>query len=152
VGSFPITTWQNLQSVEKQQNFYCTIRLTFQSSILFRIIRDEPWPNPTWAYCWPAVNKRPTWLWPAHFLTRPDEIFFDPNLRFLGEIFKTQTQTKDGWSNPARATKLWPYPTRVKNFWPRPIITDSAVISIVILKFCFARYSNNIGQFILHSC
>jgi len=62
-------------------------------------------------------NKRPTRLWPGYFLTRPEEIFFAPkgkklkNLTFLGEIFKIQTQTINGW----------PDPTRVKNFWPGPI-------------------------------
>jgi len=30
--------------------------------------------NPTRAYFWPAVNKRPTLLWPRYFLTRPKEI------------------------------------------------------------------------------
>jgi len=37
----------------------------------------EMGPDPTWAYFWPAVNKRPTSLWPKYFLTRHKEIFFD---------------------------------------------------------------------------
>jgi len=32
---------------------------------IYRVFgRDEPWPEPTRAYFWPAVNKRPTRLWP----------------------------------------------------------------------------------------
>jgi len=34
--------------------------------------RDGPWPDPTSAYFWPTVNKRPIRLWPGYFLTRPD--------------------------------------------------------------------------------
>jgi len=66
--------------------------------------RDGSWPDPTQAYIWPAVNKRPTFLWPRYFLTRPEDIFFDSkgkklkNLTFLGEIL--QTQTINGWPNP----------------------------------------------------
>jgi len=73
--------------------------------------------GPTRAYFWSAVNKRPTSLWPGYFLTQHKEIFFDSNgkklknLKFLGENFRTQTQSIDGWPNP----------TWVKNFWPGPI-------------------------------
>jgi len=57
--------------------------------------------DPTRAYIWPAVKKRPTHLWPGCFLTQPEDIFFDlrvkklKNLMFLGKIF--QTQTMNGW-------------------------------------------------------
>jgi len=91
--------------------------------------RDGPWPDPTWAYFWPAVNKRQTHLWPGYFLTQPEEIFFDlkgkklKNLIFWGEIFQIQTQTKNGWPDTTQSTKNWPDPTRVNNFWPRPITT-----------------------------
>jgi len=65
--------------------------------------REGLWSDPIRAYFWPAVNKRPTSLWPSYFLTQPKEILFDPkgrklkNLGFLGKIFLSQTQTKDGW-------------------------------------------------------
>jgi len=78
--------------------------------------------DPTQTYFWPAVNKRPNRLWPGYFLTQPKEIFFDPkgkklkNLTFLGEIFKIQTQTINGWPNLTRSTKNWPKPTWVKKF------------------------------------
>jgi len=36
---------------------------------------DEMNPDPTWAYFWPAINKRPICLWPGYFLSRPAEIF-----------------------------------------------------------------------------
>jgi len=63
-------------------------------------------PDPTRAYFWPAVNKRPTRLQPGYFLTWPEEIFFDPKGKklkkstFLGEIFPIQTQTINGWPDP----------------------------------------------------
>jgi len=67
----------------------------------------------TWAYFWPAVIKRltrvlfePNW---RDFLWLEGKKF--ENLGFLGEIFKTQAQTKDGW----------PYSTWVKKIWPWPI-------------------------------
>jgi len=88
---------------------------------------DPTRPDPTRAYFWPAVNKRPTRLRPGYFPTRPEEIFFDPkgkklkNLTFLGEIFRILTQTINGWPDPTRAIKNWPDPTRVKIFWPGPI-------------------------------
>jgi len=74
-------------------------------------------PDPTQAYFWPAVNKRPTRLWPGYCPTWPEAIFFDPKgkklkyLMFLGEIFQILTQIINGW----------PDPTRVKNFCPGPI-------------------------------
>jgi len=76
-------------------------------------------PSPTWAYFWPAVNKRPTHLWPGYFLTHPEDIFFGSKRKkliyfgFLGEIF--HTQTKQRWLTwpeqqniePALATFDW---------------------------------------------
>jgi len=76
----------------------------------------EMGPYPTRAYFWPAVNKRPNHLRPGYFLTRLEDIFLDPkgkklkNLTFLGQIFQIQTQTINGWPDPAR----------VKIFWLRP--------------------------------
>jgi len=77
--------------------------------------RNGPWPDPNQTYFWPAINKRPTLLWPD------PKRFSDPkgkNLGFWGEIFQTQTQTKDGWPNPTRpnltrATKNWPDPSQI---------------------------------------
>jgi len=37
--------------------------------------RDGPWPDPTRAYFWLAVNKRPTQLWSGYFPTCPEAIF-----------------------------------------------------------------------------
>jgi len=68
----------------------------------------EMGPDPTRAYRWSAVNKRPTCLRPGYFLTQPKEIFFDTegkklkNLSFLGEIFQIQTQTINGWPDPTQ--------------------------------------------------
>jgi len=58
---------------------------------------NGPWPNPTQAFSWPAVNKR--LICPCAFWPSPD--FFWPegkkliNSRFLGEIFQTQTKDSD---------------------------------------------------------
>jgi len=44
---------------------------------MFVECRDGPWPDPTQAYFWPAINKRPTCLWPdlkRFFLTRRAKI------------------------------------------------------------------------------
>jgi len=99
----------------------------------------EMGPDPARTYFWPAVNKRPTRLWPEYFLTRPDDIFFLPkglNIEIF-DIFRgnfpnpypnqrwlTQpdpTWATKIWSDPTWATKIWSDPTRVKNFWPGPI-------------------------------
>jgi len=80
---------------------------------------NGPWPDQTRSYFWPVVNKRPTHLWP-----NPKRFFFiqrEKNWKIWyikGEIFKTQTQTKDCWPNPSN--KNWPDPTRIKYFWPCP--------------------------------
>jgi len=74
----------------------------------------EMGPDLTRAYFWPAVNKRPTPLWPGYFSTQTEEIFFEPNgkklknLTFLGEIFQIQTQTINGWPNPSHKKLTWP--------------------------------------------
>jgi len=92
--------------------------------------RDGPWPDPTRAYFWPAVNKRPTRLWPGYFPTQPKAIFFEPKgknwkiWRFRGNFLKSNPNHK--WltqPNPTQATKNWPDTTWVKNFWPGPIST-----------------------------
>jgi len=81
--------------------------------------RDGPWPDPTRAYFWPAVNKRPTRLQHGYLPTQPKAIFFAPkgkklnNLIFLRGIFEIQTQTINGWPNP----------TRVKTFDPDPSLS-----------------------------
>jgi len=77
----------------------------------------EMGPDPTRAYFWTAINKRPTCLWPGYFPTQPEEIFFDPkgkNLTFLGEIFRIQTQTINGWPNPSHIKLTRPYPESKK--------------------------------------
>jgi len=99
------------------------IRYTHSNSIKILNIRlncirgrDGPWPDPTRAHFWPAVNKRPTRLWPGYFPTRPVAIFFDPkwkklkNLMFLGEIFRILTQTINSWPDPSHKKLTWPDP------------------------------------------
>jgi len=92
--------------------------------------KDGPWPDPTRAYFWPTVNKRPTRLQPGYFPTQPEEIFIDPkgkklkNLTFLGQIFQIQTQTINGWPDPTRpdpSRKKLTRPNPGQKFWPKPI-------------------------------
>jgi len=79
----------------------------------------EMGPDPTQAYFWIAVNKRPTRLRPGYFLTWTEEIFFDPKekLTFLVEIFQIQTQTINGWPNTNRVTKNRPDPVQKILTW-----------------------------------
>jgi len=56
-------------------------------------------------YLWPAVNKRPTRLWPKYLLTWLDEIFF------------VQTQTEGGWPEHQKIDSTLP---RSKIFDPDP--------------------------------
>jgi len=86
-----------------------------------KLTRDGPWPDPTQAYFWPAINKRPTRLWLGYFLTQPEEIFFwpegkkmekfdsfrghflNPNLKWLSQTVPsykklTRTITAIDWS------------------------------------------------------
>jgi len=43
---------------------FCVFIWTYNMYLLFTVsCRDGPWPDPTRAYFWPAVNKRPTHLW-----------------------------------------------------------------------------------------
>jgi len=92
----------------------------------------EMGPDPTRAYFWPVVNKRPTCLWPRYFPTRPKAIFFYPkgkklkNLTFLGEIFQILTQTINGWSDPTRPEpqKIDPTQPGSKFFDPDPSLVE----------------------------
>jgi len=40
--------------------------------------KDGPWPNPTQAYFWSAINKRLTRIWPWYLLTQLEDFFFEP--------------------------------------------------------------------------
>jgi len=98
------------------------------------VVRDGPWPDPTWAYFWPAVNKRLTHLWPdpkRFFLTRREKIEkFDS---FRGNFPNSNPNHK--WlPDPTQATKNWPDLTRVKNFDPDPSL--DFVQSVYCLKTC----------------
>jgi len=115
----------------------------------FKLEMDPSLPDPTWAYFWPAVYKRPTRLWPGYFLTRPEEIFFDPkrkklnNLTFLGEIFQIPTQTMNGWPDPTRATKNWPGPITTLNYLKMRTISEPAEIVIIVLLRLTLRMRNS---------
>jgi len=62
-------------------------------------------PNPIRTYLWPAVNKRPTWLWPGYFLTQPDDFFWPKGQKF------------DFFPNPY-PNQRWLTRPRSKNFDP----------------------------------
>jgi len=88
-------------------------------------IRDGPWPDatrpdPTRAYFWPAV-KRPTWLWPGYFPTRPEAIFFiwrEKNEKF--DVFRGNFQN----SNPNHKWLTRPDPSHKKLTRPGSKIFD----------------------------
>jgi len=67
-------------------------------------------PDPTQAYFWPAVNKRPTHPQPRYFPTRPEEIFFSPKGNFFEkfDIFRGNFPN----SNPNHKWLTQPGPTR----------------------------------------
>jgi len=75
--------------------------------------RDGPWTDTTWAYFWPAVNKRPTCLWPGYFL--PEEIF----------LIRREKNWKicHFYVEFSKPTSMMANPTRhgSKNFDPDPI-------------------------------
>jgi len=98
---------------EERVSYLTVCNNTFHLSVPWHLLvkddaKVEMGPDPTRAYFWPAVNMRPTRLWPGHFPTRPEAIFFDPkgkklkNLMFLGEIFQILAQTINGWPVPTR--------------------------------------------------
>jgi len=104
----------------------------FNLEIVRRLARDpdlEMGPDPTRAYFWPAVKKRPTRLWPGYFPTLPEDILFDPrgkklkNLTFLEEIFQILIQAINGWSDPGQKILTQthhypdPRPKRKVRFW-----------------------------------
>jgi len=115
------------------------------------IFRDGPWPDPTRAYFWPAVNKKLTHLWPRYFLTRPEEILFDPkqkkleNLWFSGEIFQTLIQTKDGW--PDLRNKKLIRPKSEIFFDPDPSLLMT--INLSSIPFIVSIYTLTIFTFII---
>jgi len=88
------------------QRVVCSLRL---SALWSDGCRLEMGPDPTRAYFWPAVNKRPARPPLTQVLFDPTRrIFFWPNgeklknLTFLGEIFQIQTQTINGWPDPGQ--------------------------------------------------
>jgi len=78
--------------------------------------RDKPWLEHTFD---PQQIRGLTVFDPGTFWPEP-KIFFWPNgkkvetLGFLGEIFKIQTSTKDGWPDPRNKNLTRSDPTRVK--------------------------------------
>jgi len=80
-------------------------------------------PDPTRAYFWPALNKRPTSLWPENFLTSSEGKNMK-NLVFLGENF--QTQTKDGWHEQQKIDSTQP---RSKIYDPDPSLLQYGNLS-----------------------
>jgi len=116
--------------------------------------RDGPWPYPTRAYFWPAVNKKLTRLIPGYFLTRPEDIFFNPkqkklkNLTFLEEIFQIQTQTTNGWPDPTWVKNFDPNPSLAMTTWPRWLIISliwaNYMEQVILTVSCFNMFLNNL--------
>jgi len=88
-------------------NLFCSGLISNLNSCIVGLVLEMK-PDPTRAYFWPAVNKRPTHLWPGYFLTQLKENFFDPRGKKLTkfdvfrENFQIQTQTINGWRDPGQ--------------------------------------------------
>jgi len=88
--------------------------------------------DPTWAYFWPTVKKRPARLWsidPGTFLPHPKRYFLTHREKIEKiNIFRgnfPNPNSNHRW--PTRPDQAWPKPqnidpTRVKNFWPWPAV------------------------------
>jgi len=94
-----------------------------------------PWPDPTWAYFWPAVNKRPTCPLTQVLFDTTRWDFFDPkgrklkNLGFLGEIIQTQTKAMLTWLNPSKEKLTRQGP---KNFDPDPSLQNTQLSAVTL--------------------
>jgi len=99
-------------------------------------------PDPTRAYFWPAVNKRPTWV-----LSNPTRSnFFLPeggklkNLTFLGEIFQILTQTINRWPDPSKKKITRP---GSKNFDPNPSLIITVCSRVQFSVTNLIRHAQN---------
>jgi len=113
--TFFLSSWTNQYKFTLRNQFYL-----------------EMGPDPIWAYFWPAVNKRLARLSSRYFLFRPEAIFFFnirreklKNLTFLGEIFKTQTQTINGWPDLSYKNFL----TQTHHYWIPIYVTHKHQVS-----------------------
>jgi len=106
--------------------------LIFLFVILVKSI--ELGPDPTRAYFWPAVNKRPTHLWPGYLLNGPKRFFWPEGLKIFNfDLFTgnfPNPNTNHRWlPRPVstRATKNWPDLTQVKKFSPVTITRNQSL-------------------------
>jgi len=95
-------------------------------------------PDPTRAYFWPAVNKRPTRLWPGHFLTRREEIIFDPKRKKL-KIWHFIVTFSKFKPKPCMADPTWTEPQKTdpngsKNFDPDPSLIKRHIFQFFALR------------------
>jgi len=73
-------------------------------------------PDPTRAYFWPAVNKRPDHLWSGYFLTQPKEIFLNrrekiEKLGFRGNFPNINSNYRWlTWTDPSHKKLTWTHP------------------------------------------
>jgi len=68
--SWSFSVWQ--PSTFFAGEFQLSESISLVNISLFLTQSVEMGPDPTRAYFWPAVNKRPTCLWPGYFPTRPE--------------------------------------------------------------------------------
>jgi len=96
--------------------------------------------DPTRAYLWPEVNKRPTRLRPGYFLTRPEEIFLTRREKF--DVFRGNFPNL----NPNHELLTRRDPSHKKLIRPRSKIFDpdpSLFITKKILTFISIRHKSN---------
>jgi len=104
-------------------------------------------PDPTWAYFWPTVNKRPTRLWTGCFLTWPEGEkiekfhvfkgkFYKPKLKpWIADLTRPETQKID---------LIW-----IKNFWPITI-ASSSLSSHPISEWSQTQWTQHHSPFFFH--
>jgi len=84
----------------------------------------EMGPDPTQAYFWPTINKRPSCLWPGYFLIQPKEIFFPKGKIEKFDIFRGNFPN----SNP---NHKWLTQPGSKSFDPDPSLLRIKQLSVL---------------------
>jgi len=107
------------------------IKLVFSFGTVSQL---EMGPDPTRAYFWPAVNKRPTRLQPGYFLTRPEGKKIE---KF--DVFRGNFNPNHKWLTRPEPQKIDPTWPGSKNFDPDP--------SLITANFKYSYYAR---QFITY--
>jgi len=95
-------------------------------------------PDPTRAYFWPAVNKRPARLWPRYFLTWAKEIFLTRREKIEKfDVFR-RNFTK---STPNHKWLTQPEPQIIDQTWPGSKVFDP---DLSLVRHTNAKFVKNL--------